>query len=92
MIPEILCVLLLAGTLIYVFKPASERFDSTDKTRLAFLMERKDVLYENLRDLNFDFRAGKYPQQDYEELRVSLENEAAAILAEIDSLQRAEAN
>jgi hypothetical protein len=92
MIPELLCVLLLAGALIYVFKPADETFNSADKTRLAFLLERKDVVYENLRDLNFDYRAGKYPQQDYESLRASLENEAAAILSEIDSLQRAEAS
>ena len=87
MMPEILCVLLFVGLLVYVFNPSRESFQPLDKTRLSFLLERKEVIYENLRDLNFDYRAGKYPQQDYESLRTSLENEAAQILAEIDHLQ-----
>ena len=91
MIPAILCVLLFVALLIYVFKPGRESFQPLDKTRLSFLLERKEVIYENLRDLNFDFRAGKYPQADYENLRSSLENEAAQILAEIDQLERIEA-
>jgi hypothetical protein len=86
---EVLCVLLFVGLLVYVFKPSGESFQPLDKTRLSFLLERKEVVYENLRDLNFDYRAGKYPQQDYENLRISLENEAAQILAEIDHLERA---
>lgn len=86
---EVLCVLLFVGLLVYVFKPSGESFEPMDKTRLSFLLERKEVIYENLRDLNFDYRAGKYPQQDYENLRTSLENEAAQILAEIDHLERA---
>ena len=35
------------------------------KTRLDFLEERKEQLYENLRDLNFEYRAGKYPEEDF---------------------------
>ena len=89
MIPELLCVLLFAGLLIYVFQPGHSSFQLVDKGRLAFLLERKEVIYENLRDLNFDYRAGKYPQQDYDNLRASLENEAAVVLAEIDRLERA---
>jgi hypothetical protein len=88
MTPAILCVLLFVGLLFYVFKPSQESFQPVDKTRLSFLLERKEVIYENLRDLNFDYRAGKYPQADYENLRSSLENEAAQILAEIDQLER----
>lgn len=89
MTAEILCVLLFVGLLVYVFKPSRESFQPLDKTRLSFLQERKEVIYENLRDLNFDYRAGKYPQVDYENLKTSLENEAAQVLAEIDHLQRA---
>jgi hypothetical protein len=58
-----------------------------DKSRLTFLEERKQVVYENLRDLNFDYKAGKYPAEDYESQRNSLEAEAAEILAEIAALQ-----
>ncbi len=54
--------------------------------RLDYLRERRDVIYENIRDLNFEFRAGKYPEDDYLRQRESLENEAAGVLTEMDSL------
>ena len=52
-----------------------------------FLRERKETVYENLRDLNFEFKAGKFPETDYPSMRASLEEEAAAILAEISRLE-----
>jgi hypothetical protein len=58
-----------------------------EKTRVAYLHERKEVVYENLRDLNFEYKAGKVPEVDYQTMRNSLEDEAAAILAEITELE-----
>ena len=81
------CILFAAGLLAYVFAPGVVFERSTDKSRLTHLEERKQVVYENLRDLNFDYKAGKYPAEDYESLRTSLEAEAAEILAEIAALQ-----
>jgi hypothetical protein len=52
-----------------------------------FLRERKEAVYENLRDLNFEFKAGKVPESDYQTMKGSLEEEAAAILAEISRLE-----
>ena len=83
----VVCLLFAAGLLLYVFAPGVAFEPATDKPRLAYLEERKHVVYENLRDLNFDFKAGKYPAADYESLRSSLETEAAAILAEIAALE-----
>ena len=83
----LVCILFAAGLLLYVFAPGVVFERSTDKSRLVYLEERKQVVYENLRDLNFDYKAGKYPTQDYESLRNSLEAEAAEILAEIAALQ-----
>ena len=57
------------------------------KTRLEYLRERREVLFENLRDLNFEFRSGKYPEEDYAAQRAALENEAAETVAEIDLLE-----
>jgi hypothetical protein len=79
--------LFAAGLLAYVFAPGVISARSTDKSRLAYLEERKEVVYENLRDLNFDYKAGKYPAEDYESQRNSLEAEAAEILAEIAALE-----
>lgn len=70
----------------YIFWPQRGVTSTPEKTRLDYLRERKDVIYENLRDLNFEFRAGKYPEADYAAQRDLLESEAATVLAEIDSL------
>ena len=81
------CGLLLLATLIYVFYPERHVEEQHQKTRLEYLRERKDVLYDNLRDLNFEYRAGKYVQEDYAVQQAALENEAAVVLAEIDLLE-----
>jgi hypothetical protein len=78
----ILTVLIFA----YMFWPEHNPFVQADKTRVDYLLERKDAIYENLRDLNFEFQAGKYPEADYEQQRVGLEDEAALVIAEIEAL------
>ncbi|HEY8996588.1 MAG TPA: hypothetical protein VIM60_01745 [Edaphobacter sp.] len=72
----------------FVFWPERNPFYEADKTRADYLGERKEVIYDNLRDLNFEYQAGKYPEQDYIEQRTALENEAAAVIAEIETLER----
>jgi hypothetical protein len=72
----------------FVFWPEKNPFFQADKTRIDYLRERKDVIYENLRDLNFEYLAGKYPEQDYAEQRAALEDEAAQVIGEIDGLEQ----
>jgi hypothetical protein len=79
-------VLLTLALFAYIFWPEKNPFVQADKTRVDYLRERKDVIYENLRDLNFEYQAGKYPELDYEEQRRGLEDEAAQVIAEIDAL------
>jgi hypothetical protein len=83
----IACSILLLGVLFYVFYPERHVEEQHQKTRLEYLRERKDVLYDNLRDLNFEYRAGKYVQEDYAMQQADLENETAEVLAEIDLLE-----
>jgi hypothetical protein len=61
------------------------------KTRAGYLRERKDAVYENLRDLNFDYKGGKVPDVDYASLKSSLRDEAATLLAEIARLETSSA-
>ena len=72
---------------IFVFFPSGERGEAVEKTRLAYLYERKDVVYENLRDLNFEHKSGKFSEADFEAMRNNMEAEAARILAEIEKLE-----
>lgn len=78
---------LLIGVFLYVFWPDNNVLGQRNKTRLEYLRERRDVLYDNLRDLNFEYRAGKYPEDDYAAQRAALENETAEVVAEIDLLE-----
>ena len=81
--------ILLIALFLYTFWPENSFASQRQKTRLDYLLERKDQLYENLRDLNFEFRAGKYPEEDFQAQRTQLENETAQLLAEIEHLQSA---
>jgi hypothetical protein len=79
--------LMLVASLIYVFYLPGRLFLGPEKTRAGYLRERKDAVYENLRDLNFEYKAGKVPDADYSSLKSSLQDEAATLLAEIDRLE-----
>ena len=79
--------LLILGVFAYVFYPDRSIVPQAAKPRLEFLRERREVLYENLRDLNFEYRAGKLSYADYESLKNSMEEEAANVLAEIAELE-----
>lgn len=79
-------VLLTVILFAFVFWPEKNPFLQAGKTRLDYLQERKEAIYENLRDLNFEFLAGKYPEQDYDEQRTSLEDEAARVIQEMEQL------
>ena len=81
------CVLVTAAALFYVFSVPDAVTAGPIKTRLNYLRERKEVVYENLRDLNFDYKAGKLPEVDYQNMKNSLEEEAAAVLAEISRIE-----
>ena len=64
-------VLLLFALFLYTFWPENTLPARRKRPRLDFLLERKEQLYENLRDLNFEFRAGKYPEEDFEKQRTA---------------------
>src|ERR1700686_2806277 len=88
MIWFISCLMLTVASLFYVFYLPGELCVVPSKTRSGYLRERKDAVYENLRDLNFEYKAGKVPDVDYASLKSSLQDEAATILAEIARLER----
>lgn len=49
--------------------------------------ERKAAIYENLRDLQFEYRAGKLSDEDYQQSKTALQGELAGVLAEIDRVK-----
>ncbi|MFY9585143.1 MAG: hypothetical protein WAR21_11710 [Candidatus Acidiferrales bacterium] len=81
------CLTLAAATMLFIFYIEPDPADSAPhRTRLDQLLERRDAIYENLRDLKFEHRAGKFSERDFEETRQALETEAATVLAEIEEV------
>ena len=81
------CAALATAVALFIFYIKPDASDlAPHRSKLDQLMERRDTLYDNLRDLRFEFRSGKYAENDYEAMKTSLENEAALTLAEIDQI------
>ena len=53
----------------------------------AHLEERKKAIYENLRDLQFEYRMGKLSDQDYSETKLDLQRQLAVVLGEMEKAQ-----
>jgi hypothetical protein len=81
------CLALAVATLLFVFYIQPDASDlAPHRSKLDQLMERRDTIYDNLRDLRFEFRSGKYSEGDFNAMKVSLENEAAVVLTEIERI------
>ena len=81
--------LMMIAMFVYTFWPENVFARQREKTRLDYLLERQEQLAENLRDLIFEFNAGKYPDEDFQAQRARLQAETAQLVAEIHLLQQA---
>ena len=81
------CLALAIATVLFIFYIQPDASDlAPHRTKLDQLMEQRDTIYDNLRDLRFEFRSGKYSEGDYETMKTGLENDAAMVLAQIDQV------
>jgi hypothetical protein len=82
-----LAVLILVG--IYLYAPFMERRArrvTEEEHELSALMAERDRVINSLQELDFDFRLGKIPEDDYPVQRSALLQKGADILRKIDSL------
>lgn len=81
-------VVLMLGTILFTLFVRSEDIpEAPAVSPTAHLEERKAQIYENLRDLQFEFRLGKLSDADYQKTKLDLQRELAKVLAEIDTVQ-----
>jgi hypothetical protein len=59
--------------------------DQEDSRPEAPLLQERAQLYAELKELDFDFQAGKLAQSDYAALKREVENKAAGVLQQLDS-------
>ena len=82
-----LAVLILVG--IYLYSPFMERRArrvTEEEHELSALMAERDRVINSLQELDFDFKLGKIPEEDYPVQRSTLLQKGADILRQIDSL------
>jgi hypothetical protein len=80
-------VLLLAVTILFTLSIRTKDVPPPDPVSpTRHLEERKAAIYENLRDLQFEFRVGKLSDDDYQQTKLGLQKDLAAVLGEIDKV------
>ena len=85
-------VILAIGAIVFtLFVRVKDLPETAPVSPTAHLEERKSQIYENLRDLQFEFRLGKLSDSDYQKTKLDLQKELARVLGEIDSLKPAAA-
>jgi hypothetical protein len=87
MLAIVACIALTAAVLIFIFFIEPDAADSAPhRSRLDQLLEKRDTIYDNLRDLKFEYRSGKFAEPDFQAMKETLETEAAVVLAEIEQV------
>jgi rRNA maturation endonuclease Nob1 len=78
-------VLVVAATTLFTLFVRAKDIPAPDPVSpTQHLDERKAAIYENLRDLQFEYRVGKLSDADYQQTKLALQKELATVLAEID--------
>lgn len=81
---------LVIGALIFTLTVRAKDLPEPEPVSpVKHLEERKATIYDNLRDLQFEYRVGKLSDEDYRETKKDLQKELAAVLAAIDAIQGA---
>ena len=76
------------GVLLFILSVRAKNLpESEPESPFHHLDDRKAAIYENLRDLQFEYRLGKLSDVDYQATKRDLQKELAAVLAEVDKLK-----
>jgi len=80
-------VLLIAVTVLFTFSVRAKDMPAPEPASpTRHLDERRAAIYENLRDLQFEYRVGKLSDADYHQTKVGLQKELAGVLSEIEKV------
>src|SRR5438128_718668 len=80
--------LLTIGVLLFILSVRAKDLPEPEPVSpFAHLDERKAAIYENLRDLQFEYRVGKLSDADYQQTKRDLQKELAGVLAEVDQIK-----
>lgn len=87
MIIAITCILAVAVVVFILGVRTRDLPVPEPESPFHHLDERKAAIYENLRDLQFEYRVGKLSDDDYQSTKRDLQKELAVVLSEVDKLK-----
>jgi rRNA maturation endonuclease Nob1 len=81
----VVAVMLALGAMFYtLFVRQQDIPEPIPVSPIQHLEDRKRAIYDNLRDLQFEYRLGKLSDEDYQQTKVALQRELAGVLAETE--------
>ena len=90
----IACAVLTAAAIFFVFRPlmvgSGNPFNldlEGGSSSLKRLLRKKETIYENIKDLEFEYKMGKFSEEDYQRLRNDYAREVYEVMSKIDSLR-----
>jgi zinc-ribbon domain len=87
----LLLIALLLGVGLYLAAPlifdSRRRSTNEESSEISSLMAERDRVINSLQELDFDFKLGKIPDEDYPTQRAELLQKGADILRKLDALQ-----
>lgn len=84
----VLASLLTIGVIIFILLVRTKDLPEPEfVSPFQHLDERKAAIYENLRDLQFEYRVGKLSDEDYQQTKLDLQRELAGVMADIDRVK-----
>jgi hypothetical protein len=82
----VVAILLALGALFFtLFVRAKDVPEPLPVSPIQHLEDRKQAIYDNLRDLQFEYRLGKLSDEDYQQTKQALQKELAMVLAETEA-------
>jgi hypothetical protein len=87
MIIAITCVVAIAVIVFVLGIRTKDLPEPEPESPFQHLDDRKAAIYENLRDLQFEYRLGKLSDEDYQSTKRDLQKELAGVLAEVDRIK-----
>jgi len=78
--------LLTVGAVVFtlLIRP-QDIHEEPPSTPVDYLEERKQLIYDSLRDLQFEYRVGKLSESDYQKSKLELQRQLARLMAQIDA-------
>ncbi len=83
-----IAALIAVGAIVFILTVRAKDLPEPEPVSpFQHLDERKAAIYENLRDLQFEYRVGKLSDQDYQHTKKDLQRELAGVMAEVDRIK-----